>query len=514
MNESNLSFKNIFKRETKLATYIIICVTIVVISSSYALFFQVNQNSKNQEVIAGDLVFTYENGETITGSGVCFEPMTYEESAVFVSECAYRFSARNTGSLKASYTIKLVPKEENEIELTKMKVVLKRQNGETLEVVNSYPKLISELENGILIQEEVDPNSNIVYSVQVYLEEELYEDSDFGKKAMFEIVGSGVVHEGQVINTDESIAVNYITNLEKTNPEELMYDETVDNNLRYVGTNPNNYVRFNNELWRIIGVMNNMKTNESDAGESRIKLIRAESIGNYSWDTTAEETPIGSGINDWTNADAMKLLNEGYESESVGGSLYWNASSGICYNGMSNATKSCDFTTTGLKDKTSKNMIAETIWNLGGTSSYSSASNGLASHWYGYERGTNVYSGRPTTWKGKIGLIYPSDVGYATSGGITTNRKSCLQKELSNWNDSNVSDCKNNDWLYNSSLDQWTLSPDVSLTYIVFGVPATGLVYNYDVYGAYGLLPTLYLKHEVKIVGGDGSVDHPFKLSL
>jgi len=119
MNESNLSFKNIFKRETKLATYIIICVTIVVLSSSYALFFQVNQNSKNQEVIAGDLVFTYENGETITGSGVCFEPMTYEESTVFVSECAYRFSARNTGSLKASYTIKLVPKEENEIEMLK-----------------------------------------------------------------------------------------------------------------------------------------------------------------------------------------------------------------------------------------------------------------------------------------------------------------------------------------------------------------------------------------------------------
>lgn len=39
----------------------------------------------------------------------------------------------------------------------------------------------------------------------------------------------------------------------------LAYDGTVDNNLRYVGENPNNFIWFNDELWRIIGVMNNLK---------------------------------------------------------------------------------------------------------------------------------------------------------------------------------------------------------------------------------------------------------------
>ena len=38
----------------------------------------------------------------------------------------------------------------------------------------------------------------------------------------------------------------------------LAYDGTSDNNLRYVGYNPCNYVSFNDEVWRIIGVMNNV----------------------------------------------------------------------------------------------------------------------------------------------------------------------------------------------------------------------------------------------------------------
>ena len=63
---SSLSFSNIFKRETKLAAYFIICLTLVVLSVSYALFFSVTNNSNNQVVEAGDLVFTYKNGTSIS----------------------------------------------------------------------------------------------------------------------------------------------------------------------------------------------------------------------------------------------------------------------------------------------------------------------------------------------------------------------------------------------------------------------------------------------------------------
>ena len=52
---------------------------------------------------------------------------------------------------------------------------------------------------------------------------------------------------------DDTASNCMIENAEKS--EELVYDETVDNNLRFIGTAPENYVWFNNELWRIIGVM-------------------------------------------------------------------------------------------------------------------------------------------------------------------------------------------------------------------------------------------------------------------
>ena len=67
----------------------------------------------------------------------------------------------------------------------------------------------------------------------------------------------------------------------------LAYDGTTDNNLRYVGANPCNYVTFNGETagWRIVGVMNNIDDGTGKK-ETRLKLIRTEILGGYSWDTS------------------------------------------------------------------------------------------------------------------------------------------------------------------------------------------------------------------------------------
>ena len=228
--------------------------------------------------------------------------------------------------------------------------------------------------------------------------------------------------------------------------------------------------------------------------------------------SVAQEVEIkdDDGKNNWTDARLNYLLNPGHESENVGGSLYWNSSSGTCYSGSGNATTNCNFTTTGLKDE-ARNMIGDTLWYLGGTSDYASASNGLASHWYTYERGTTVYSGRDTSFVGKIGLMYPSDYGYATSGGSTKDRNACLNKELYNWGGSSFSDCKNNDWLYESSYAQWTLSPHASRSYRVFSVSSSGCVYGFARY-SYGVRPVAFLKSNIKIEDGDGSSSNPYIL--
>ena len=138
----------------------------------------------------------------------------------------------------------------------------------------------------------------------------------------------------------------------------------------------------------------------------------------------------------------------------------------------------------------------------------------MASHWYTYERGTTVYAGNSTEWHGKVGLMYPSDYGYATSGGSTSNRTSCLNKELYSWDDSSYSDCKNNDWLYNSNSWQWTISPDAysSRADGVFYVSSSGFVFNNFAYSAGLVRPSVYLISKTSILGGEGTLENPYEI--
>ncbi len=273
-------------------------------------------------------------------------------------------------------------------------------------------------------------------------------------------------------------ATDVIEDAYTNNTTTLAYDEA--NNLRYIGADPNNYVLFNDELWRIIGVFS--EDTHGVSGQKLIKIIRNDSIGNIAWNS--------ANTNNWSTASLQTTLNGDY------------------LNG------SGSYASTGIKSDTARNMIEIVTWKLGGTSNYTSASNGLASHFYGYERGTTVYSGRPTTWSGKVALMYPSDYGYATSGGSTTNRDACLAKELYNWDSSSFSDCKNNDWLYDSSTIQWTLTPHSSQSRRVFYVNGAGCVRSSYAFNSGGVRPSVYLTSNVKILGGDGTSNSPYTLEV
>ncbi len=296
----------------------------------------------------------------------------------------------------------------------------------------------------------------------------------------------------------------------------LEADETIDHNLRYIGANPNNYVLFNNELWQIIGVMNNV-SDEKGVKESRIKLIRSESIGSYSWDSSESSINTGKGINEWSEADLMKLLNPGYESESVGGSLYWNRDSGTCYNALNNTTTDCDFRESGLLEE-SKDMIETIMWNTGSDAEVLSKFEILTSQYYEAERSNNTeYKcafgdycndniNRNSIWTGKVGLMYPSDFGYATSGGKTT-RTTCLNTCIYDWEEKK--DCQENDWLLK---DQYLMMPvfNPKNAFMVNCLYNQGLIV-YTFAGAdNNILPVVYLKNNVKIYSGNGSNTEPF----
>ena len=286
-------------------------------------------------------------------------------------------------------------------------------------------------------------------------------------------------------------------------------------NIRYYGASPNNYIYFNCsdysnqtsstcETWRIIGVF-----------DGKLKLIKGSQIGTYSWDNknTSTGAEDDRGKNDWTTARLMKLLNpddyyindnndKDSEGNYLGYSLYYNSASGMCFTDEGVNYSACDFTSTGIKNDETRNMIAETTYNLGGWNDTGVYPNEI----YEYERGTTVYTGRPTTWTGKIALAYPSDYGYAAD------LNQCKQT-LANYDNST---CTSNNWMKaiitdNGSNVGWLLTPDSSYSYVAWY--SQGNVGEYFTGAARGAVPVLSLSSKLGIESGDGSSSNPYKLS-
>ncbi len=234
---------------------------------------------------------------------------------------------------------------------------------------------------------------------------------------------------------------------------------------RYRGKVPKNYVTFNNEVWRIIGVF---PVDDGNGNiENRIKLIRNESIGDKFWD--------GSVSNNW--ARPAKINTE--------------------------------LNTTYLNslDSTSKSMIGNTKYYLGG---YNNSLRIKKDVMYQYERkisGSDYYNGsNSNNFIGKVALMYASDYGYAASDECT--------QTLVNYDNAT---CKNNNWLYNIKVSEWILPQDASNSSSAFYVSSGGGVYRSDFYvtaDQFAVRPVLYLISSAKITGGSGTSSNPYKLSI
>lgn len=465
--------------KTRKKYVILVIVTIVIsvialIGASYALLTMTIEGDKKITLTAGILKVDFTDGNYINLDNVA--PMT---DAQVQKTTPYTFTITNTGNINAYYHVSLEEEATNTLANSYLKMRLTNNQGYDSGVVkvNSYGTGTFNIKS----EETLEPEDTVTYTLWMWLDYDA-DNSAQGKEYKSKIVVTSYDRE-------QKTAVD--TLLAKVNPEDLDYNSATDTqkkemwtfshpeteqtealtDYRYIGADPNNYVTFNNKTWRIIGVF----TVDDGTGkkEERLKIIRNESIGKMAWDS--------NNINDWSNATLNANLNSGD---------YW----------------------TNILSDNAKSMIGDTLWYLGGASNYTSSTNGLTSHFYSYERGTTVYSGRDTSWVGKVGLMYPSDYGYATSGGSTTDRNACLNKELYNWDSSDFSDCKNNDWIFNSSY-QWTITPHASYSLNVFYVASTGsLRYNRAYRTNYGVRPVVFLKSNIKIVDGDGSSSNPYIL--
>lgn len=246
----------------------------------------------------------------------------------------------------------------------------------------------------------------------------------------------------------------------------FVYDGTSDNNLRYVGANPCNYVKFNCddsgnncETWRIIGIMNDVDT-------GTIKIVKKAKEPGSLWNTAGTN-------NTWEGSLLYTTLNTTY------------------YN--------------NLNTNYGKNLILPVKWPVGDIN--------LQTYF-----GTSFYAlehSEYTTNNANVGLITLSDYAQATSGQIGNggwSRNNCLTSRATN---STWTKCSDNDWLWESgSTNEWTSITRQNTTNNVFIINNTGrtAVNSYS-YGTYVYRPVVYLQPTIQVTDGDGSLNNPYTLA-
>ena len=253
-----------------------------------------------------------------------------------------------------------------------------------------------------------------------------------------------------------------------------------ENGYRYEGKNPNNYIWFNNEYWRIIGVFDS--ATHGQAGKNLVKIIRDKQIGYQTWDS--------AGTNNWSTSSLKSLLNDYYYKATDG------TNSGKCYGYSNTVTSNCNYTKNGIQSYY-RNLIQSVTWHLGGYNSIAVTAN----NFYTYERGTTVNGSNPTTTTGYIGLMYPSDFGY------TALESDCARTTLLS-EDITVA-CAGASGLSGRSFDL-TLTQYTTNATQTISISREGKIAARDAIGNFGVSPVLYLNSSVYLVDGNGSLDNPY----
>ncbi len=356
--------------------------------------------------------------------------------------------------------------------------------------------------------------------------------------------------------------------------------EDHEGELRYAGKNPNNYISFNGELWRIIGVMPDMEYCTGTYGSedecattskgSLVKIVRNDSLGSFIYDkksSTVGTSLSSSGSGDWSDSQLMLMLNgsnylkTSYDkygtqlhtnytvtnnvvADGNGHNFYNDTYSYLDGNGTtvykpSTATTSSYTATAGTVPKkislSALSKIVTAKWDLYGVNSWSTDAEGNPQAFYNKERNiggtgflytaSNMLENRAAYWYGKVGLIYPSDYGYATSGGSTYSRTTCLGTAMtsSGWGSGAYkSDCVGNDYLWytgitsnppGSSGGGYRTLTSSSINNVVLAVDSSGGLSNLTVSSSDSIRPVVYLKADTLISGNHaGSWNDPYTI--
>ena len=240
----------------------------------------------------------------------------------------------------------------------------------------------------------------------------------------------------------------------------ILPDDTSDNNLRFVGSKPCNYIYFNNSNWRIIGLF---KINNN----TLIKIVNP----------TAYST------------------SDKYHSSNASGYQTWGKNS---LSTTLNGTFYQTLTTNGYSQ-----YIESVPWNIGAPASNANK----PSAFYAAEIATK------TSTSYNVGLLNISDIAYATSGPTNGNRNTCLNANMNTWNSSSVGCISSsdivNDWLYLGN-NEWTIDA-INNQARVYRMQSNGIPYVQSLNASSTHTRTVvYLKENITFESGNGSNNSPY----
>ena len=243
--------------------------------------------------------------------------------------------------------------------------------------------------------------------------------------------------------------------------------------IRYQGTDPDNYVWYNDELWRIIGNVPVCLTSGCATTQNRVKLIRNDSIGAIKYGRNST----------WMGSNIQNLLNTCYLGKASSCSSY-------CYS--DSAVGLCNYSSDGIDASDYYgNMIEDVYYNVGvpTSDSFVNADDQYTKEIASYASSTS-----------KIGLMYASDWGYAIEGfsGVLGY-------------DGSPQSYMNKNWLFSNGYE-WTMS--VYSSSYVLGVDSYGYLNGYAASRGNAARPVLYLKSNVYVTGGTGSKIDPYTLGI
>ena len=462
----------------------IILTLIGVVSLVTGITFAIYENTinagKSQIIKTGVVNFTL----TETTNGLILnnlqELSDYEGMA---QETYYEFSITNIGDTKTDYEIYLIDKNSTSYTGT----ILDDKYVKVGLTINDSEEKIVNLEevNRLIDKVTLNVGKTANYKLRVWLNFDGLTDEEkealVGQKIFLTLKINGIQNVESIPIGTETL-ISQTDNLNESglytithNADSTLQIGTTESitEYRYRGASPKNYVTFNNEVWRIIGIF--PTEDENGNIENRIKLIRNESIGSYYWNTT--QVSSTSSYNNWTGASLNTYLIGDY------------------YNTLTSEAQS---------------MIGSAKYYLGGYNATSQTSQDM----YSYERkianttsNEFYYGSNPNSWVGKLGLMYVSDYGYASLN--------CETKKLYDTATTDLRACNDTNWLYNIKTYEWLLPQYSSHVRAAFYVESDGYVYdNTFTTHQYAVRPVVYLTSAVQITGGDGTESNRYQLGV